>query len=294
MERWKVEGAHTGQTLIAFIKDHLGPSISSKQIKRAVDSGCCFLNGKGERFASRPVGRGDIVEFTLPDTAVRKVAAASDAGRFLYVDDSVIAYDKPAGLASDGDRLKELVNAVYPGSILLHRLDKDTTGVLLFARNLKAARVIEEQFKQRLVEKKYFALVDGRIKKQCGNIENTLGKISVFEGQTLWGEVSPEKGLPAQTEWEVVKRGSDATLVMCKPRTGRTHQLRVHMSSLGHPILGDSQYGKRFKCAYKPSRFLLHAAELAFQHPVTGKPLVVSAPLPQDFNDAINVLMGVK
>lgn len=294
MERWKVEAAQSGQTLLSFIKGCLGPSISAKQIKRAVDGGSCLLNGRGERFASRLVGRGDVVEFSMPERQEKKPTGGTHSLRFLYADELVFALDKPAGMVSDGVRMKEAIGSIYPGSILLHRLDKDTTGVLLFARTPEAAEAIEKQFKQRQVAKTYYAIVDGVIKQKTGKIDNFLGKIGACHGQTLWGEVAGGKGLPAYTEWEVVKKGREATMVVCKPRTGRTHQLRVHLSGIDHPILGDSQYGKSFKCRYKPARCLLHAAEITFQHPSTGKLLTIESPFPEDFNEAAAALMGGK
>jgi 23S rRNA-/tRNA-specific pseudouridylate synthase len=149
-------------------------------------------------------------------------------------------------------------------------------------------------FKQRAVKKQYHALVDGKVKGDRGTIDNALGKICSYQGQSVWGEVPPGQGLPARTDWEVVARGADATLLLCRPMTGRTHQIRVHLSGMGHPILGDSQYGKTFTCAFRPQRCMLHASELAFEHPVTGKEIAIHSPLPEDFKEAIARVMEGK
>ena len=119
-----------------------------------------------------------------------------------------------------------------------------------------------------------------------GKVENYLGKKQAYAGQTIWGAVSPSRGLYACTEWERLKKGDISSLVACHPTTGRTHQIRVHMAEMGHPILGDYQYGKRFLCPYRPPRILLHAEEFSFYHPSTGKSLCLTAPLPDDFKIA--------
>jgi RluA family pseudouridine synthase len=294
MERWNVDAGHSGLTLMAFLRERLGPAVSAKQIKRAVDSGFCLLNGRAERFASRLVGKGDIIECDPAAAQPRRGPLVDDAKRVLFADDTVVAYDKPAGVASDSETLHQWIEKRYPGSILLHRLDKDTTGVLLFARTREAADAIEAQFKQRKVKKSYLALVDGAVKEPRGTIDNALAKISTYQGQSLWGEVAADKGLRARTDWEAARRGGGSTLMICRPLTGRTHQIRVHMSGMGHPILGDAQYGRVFKCPFRPGRCLLHASEVAFEHPVTGKTVVISAPLPEDFNSALIQLMGEK
>jgi RluA family pseudouridine synthase len=171
--------------------------------------------------------------------------------------------------------------------ILLHRLDKDTTGVLLFARNEVAAKEIENLFKKRHIKKTYLAIVRGIPSKSSGIIKNYLGKLHTYHGQTIWGAVSENKGLPAKTFWKIKKKCGDASLLICHPETGRTHQIRAHLSELGHPILGDHQYGGTTTGLYHPERVLLHASELTFEHPTTKKMIHIKSPLPEDFITAI-------
>ena len=130
------------------------------------------------------------------------------------------------------------------------------------------------------------AIVDGQIERASGIIDNYLGKKREYAGQTLWGAVKPSEGLAAVTEWQCLKRGELASLVACFPKTGRTHQLRVHLADLGHPILGDFQYGKDFQCPYRSPRILLHAEEIGLRHPQSGAWMEFHAAFPEDFQQA--------
>ena len=289
MGTWKVSKEHSGLSLQAFLKEQLGVGISSKQIKRSIDAGKCLLNGQAERFGSRPVGTGDKVEFNASTPTVED---AVDSANILYVDEVVIAYNKPPGVLSDSVSLAGALKKQFGDVILLHRLDKETSGVLLFARTPSAAEAIETLFKKRLVHKTYLAMIDGVPAKVSGVIDNYLGKISTFQGQTLWGAVPKERGLHARTDWHIEKKGEEAALLVCYPQTGRTHQIRVHLSGMGHAILGDHQYGRTFRCRYQAPRILLHAAEVVFDHPVNKKQLKISAPLPEDFQKTINELIS--
>jgi 23S rRNA pseudouridine955/2504/2580 synthase/23S rRNA pseudouridine1911/1915/1917 synthase len=293
MTRWEIKKDHTGTSLQAFLKEMLGESLSGKQIKKLIDSGKCLLNGKAERFSSRLVGTGDKVELILPSQA--KVEASSPIDhtkRILYHDSELLAYNKPAGLSSDSPTLLENLQKIHGPLVLLHRLDKETTGVLLFAKNHQAAKAIETLFRQRQIKKTYLALVSGVPAKSSGSIENYLGKLHVYHGQSVWGVVPKDKGVLAKTSWEVKEKGKKATLMICRPETGRTHQIRVHLSGLGHPIIGDHHYGYVFFGTYTPERLLLHAAEIAFDHPKSGQPMVIKAELPPDFKDAMKYLLG--
>jgi 23S rRNA pseudouridine955/2504/2580 synthase/23S rRNA pseudouridine1911/1915/1917 synthase len=292
MDRWEVSQKQSGISLQVFLKEKLGEGVSAKQIKRAIDAGKCLLNGKAERFSSRLVGFGDKVELDIsPPKEKSKQVDIKESERVLYSDDDLIAYNKPASIVSDSKDLLDVLEKRFGSVILLHRLDKDTTGVLLFARNELAAKAIETLFKKRLVKKTYLAFVNGIPAKSSGVIENFLGKLHVYQGQTVWGAVLREKGLLAKTTWEIKKKGKGAALILCRPETGRTHQIRVHLSSLGHPILGDHQYGRAFTCDYRPQRVLLHAAEIVFEHPRTKQLLTIKAVLPEDFLDATKRLL---
>ena len=203
--------------------------------------------------------------------------------KILYQDQELLILDKPAEIASESPQLAEM------GGFLVHRLDKGTSGVLIFAKTKVMRDQMFALFRRHQVEKSYLALVDGVPRQSSGSIENQLGKLHEYQGQTLWGVV--EKGLYACTEWHLERSGTEAALLRCYPKTGRTHQIRVHLNGIGHPILGDHQYGRRFKCHYRPARVLLHAQSVSFPHPTSGQQLTIEAPLPTDFQEAINQLL---
>lgn len=282
MNHWRVSHDESGASLVVFLKQKLSQGPSQKQIKSAIEKGACQLNGKIERFASTRVGAGDKVSF-----AEEMLQAASDKRGFaqdqvLYTDSVFIAYNKPAGISSE--ELLGCLTASFDDSLLaVHRLDKDTSGVILFAKGKENARMIEGLFRKRAVEKTYLAIVDGIVLDDAGAVRNFLGKKSVYHGQTLWGEVERSKGAFAETLWKCLQRGQTASLLSCTPKTGRTHQIRVHLSSLGHPILGDYQYGKAFKCSFRPVRQMLHAFRLVFFLPLLDKQVCIEAPVPSDF-----------
>jgi len=135
--------------------------------------------------------------------------------------------------------------------------------------------------------------VDGRVKEKEGMIDNYLGKKGGYEGQTLYGEVlQKEKGLRAITHFQTLAHGKESSLLLCDLKTGRTHQIRVHFSEKGHPLLGDHQYGRKFSCPFEPSRHLLHAWKLSFIHPFTKKKIELKSPIPRDFQKALEDLFS--
>lgn len=278
---WVVAPEASGTKLIDFIKTKLN-HLSARHIKRTIEQKGCHVNGRTERFASMILRRGDRVSFAEDEASRDEVKPVN---RILHEDSAFLFYDKPSGIASDDPQLLQTLRRQHPSLELVHRLDKETSGVLLFAKSHAYFEKMVQIFKEKLVDKEYLALVDGVPHKKQGTIDNFMGKIASFQGQTLWGEVAG--GLPARTEWLVEKGGAEAALLRCFPITGRTHQLRVHFSGMGHPILGDSQYGRRFRCPFKPRRCLLHARKLSFTHPDTGDRLEVEAPLPEDFLEAM-------
>lgn len=294
MEQWTVTKAESGMRLLDFLRSKHPHSTSVRSLKKAIEAGAGLINGKVERFASKPVGTGDRISFHTPSGGSEPAAKAPvdfDQARVLYVDEWLLVYDKPAGVPSDSSKFLAALQAHYPSAKLAHRLDRDTTGALVFALSADVNEALEQLFRARQVHKTYCALVDGVPVRSKGVVENYIGKLSVYQGQTLWGAVPPAKGSAAVTRWQVKTRGTAAALVLCYPATGRTHQIRVHLSGLGHPILGDYQYGKSFKCPYRPARMMLHAREVAFEHPVTQRELRVQAPVPPDFIAACNAVL---
>ncbi|MCP5506230.1 MAG: RluA family pseudouridine synthase [Chlamydiales bacterium] len=253
----------TEDSLLQFLKEKT--KLSGREIKRALDEGACRLNGKIERFGSVKLKVGDRVLFHPP----KKVATGTLD--ILYQDPSLTLFNKPAGIVSAAER----------GHHLVHRLDKGTSGVLLMARTLPMKKALELLFKKREIKKIYIALVKGVPKKERGTIENKLGKKGSFHGQTLYGAMPT--GQKAVTHYKVLKKGKGYALLELHPETGRTHQLRVHLSELGHPILGDLLYGRDVSFPKEIDRLCLHAYRLTFPHPKTGKKVQATAPLPHLF-----------
>lgn len=288
--KWEVSKEDSGIKLLAFIKSQLKESYSSRQLKDAIERGLCQINHRVERFASTMLGEGDIIVFHLDRLkSVLSVTSVSQS-RVLYVDEDILVYNKPVGVVSDDPEFLKGIQKLFSGSRLVHRLDKETSGALLMARHQPVFLALCELFKARVVSKTYLAIVDGKLKKHSGVIENYLGKLHSYQGQTVWGKVSQEKGVFAKTSWKLQKKGSEASLIVCYPETGRTHQIRIHLSGLGHPILGDNQYGRQFECSYIPQRCLLHALEISFEHPVKKEILTIKAPIPEDFKEAMTIL----
>ncbi|SRR5581483_5507966 len=283
--KWRVSKKHAGMRLLQFLRENCPEAPSVKMIKRAIDSKLCTVNHRTETFSSYTLSENDTVvlrscAFDQPkETNAVKVPV-------LYEDKEILIVNKPAGLISDNKSLK----ACFPDHKnleLAHRLDKETTGVLILAKTAKAKEKMVALFKERAIRKLYLALVDGVVAKDEGTVDNFLGKKSTFQGQTVYGAVDRKEGQRALTYWQCLKRGASASVMRCEPFTGRTHQLRVHLSAMGHPILGDTQYGKKFVCRLRPQRNLLHAYSVVFTHPTSGEEIKVIAPIPLDFKEAL-------
>ena len=188
----------------------------------------------------------------------------------LHQDDQVIVVDKPAGLlsvpgklAGRGDCLESRLRIVFWDSLLVHRLDCDTSGVMIFARTKAAQGFLGQEFEQRRAKKSYVARVLGRVEGESGRIDLPIGADWPNRPKQI---VDPVNGRAAVTDWEVIARGDGETRVRLRPLTGRSHQLRVHMLDLGHPILGDQIYSGD---AARFGRLMLHAETLALHHPGT-------------------------
>jgi 23S rRNA pseudouridine1911/1915/1917 synthase len=218
----------------------------------------------------------------------------------IYEDDDLIVINKPAGIVvhpGAGQREHTLVNALLhhfpnlsgvggterPG--VVHRLDKETSGCLAVAKNDATHRGLSAQFEARSVEKVYLALVRGRLRKTAGTIEEKIGRHPKHRQRMA---VQLSRGRAAKTEYRLINSSNEMSLVECKLHSGRTHQIRVHLHHLGHPVLGDKVYGARFAKTFP--RQMLHAWKLGFQHPRTVEWKSFEAPLPEDFHNALNSL----
>ena len=200
----------------------------------------------------------------------------------LHYDHQIVVVDKPTGLLSVpgrgaylADCLITRVQAVFPSALLVHRLDRDTSGVIVFALSAHAQRHISLQFEQRKTRKVYIALVAGQVQDKTGIVDLPLIVDWPNRPRQM---VCHETGKPAVTEWQVMRSKDTETRLRLKPKTGRSHQLRVHCLALGHPILGDPFYASGAAANYP--RMMLHSEELRLKHPETGKGLKFRSPAP--------------
>ena len=212
----------------------------------------------------------------------------SDGTRILHADESCLAVDKPSGLLSvpgrgpdKQDCLARRVQQQYPDARVVHRLDMATSGIWLMARGERMQRILGQAFEQRLVDKRYVAVVAGRVTPPAsadgwGDIDLPLAADWPRRPQQ---RVDPERGRPSHTRWRILEAGQDVTRLELVPRTGRSHQLRVHLQAIGHPIVGDALYAPPEVQALAP-RLLLHACGLRLTHPATGAPLAIDCPAP--------------
>lgn len=260
--------AEDSERLLLFLQQRLPVTVSGKALKKALESNICRVNGRIERFASRRLSRGDRVELRGSFERERQPL------RILWEDAYAAIVDKPAGWVCEEGR--------FPYA-LAHRLDKETSGALLLVKG--DPEPFQNLFRMGAIQKEYWALVDGLL-KDSGECKSRLVRKKMFEGQTIWGS-SPHSGLPAHTRWQVLRNGLDATLLSCEPVTGRTHQIRVHLAEIGHPLLVDRQYARQFRSKIWAPRPLLHSHRLAFLHPITGESISVDAPLPPDFESCL-------
>ncbi|AEN78202.1 RluA family pseudouridine synthase [Ligilactobacillus ruminis] len=270
---------------------------SRSQIKQLIDGGNITVNGKTEK-AKYKVKSGDVIRLEEPETKTLELRPENIPLDIVYEDDDVIVINKPQGMVvhpAPGHDEHTLVNALLyhcplstingtfrPG--IVHRIDKDTSGLLMVAKNDKAHRSLAKQLKDKTNIREYVALVHGRIAEDEGTINAPIGR-SLKDRKK---QAVVKDGRNAVTHFEVLKRYRDYTFVKCILETGRTHQIRVHMKYIGHPLVGDPLYGP--KKTIKGNGQFLHAGKLGFVHPTTGKLLVFEAPLPKIFQECLEKL----
>jgi 23S rRNA pseudouridine1911/1915/1917 synthase len=293
-----VSAERVGLRLDRFLALEL-PEFSRSRLQTLIRGGFVTVN----RQTARPrdlVRRNDIVRVAEP--AVESIEARPEEIPLdvLYEDDDLLVINKPAGLVvhpGAGHQAHTLVNALLahctdlsgiggkerPG--IVHRLDKETSGCVVVAKNDFAHRSLSEQFAGRSVQKIYLALVCGALRKSSGTIDAPIARHPVHRQKM---SVAPARGRTAVTEYRVLKSAHERSLVECKIHSGRTHQIRVHFHHLGHPVLGDKVYGGATRDAYP--RHMLHSYRLGFAHPRTGEWKQFEAPLPPDFAEVIRAL----
>jgi len=275
------------------------PEYSRSRLQQLVRTGFVRLNGATTR-PRHLVRSGDKIELT--EAPLEKIDNQPEPIplEVLFEDKDIIVINKPPGLVvhpGAGHRQHTLVNALLshcptlsgiggkerPG--IVHRLDKETSGCLVVAKNDWAHRELSRQFAERSVEKIYLALVAGKLRKDAGVIEEKIGRHPVHRQRM---SVASARGRPAKTDYRVVCSGDQASLVECRLYSGRTHQIRVHLHHLGHPVLGDKVYAAHL--AKNFPRHMLHAWKLGFRDPRSGDSKSFEAPLPDDFTTAMKMI----
>lgn len=273
-------------------------ALPRSRVKELILEGRVTVNGLPAK-PSRPVRLGEVVRVDLPPPAPPEVLVPEDlAVAVVYEDEELAVVDKPAGLAvhpGAGRPRGTLVNALLarmgklsqldpsrPG--IVHRLDKDTSGLMVVARTEHAHRLLAAQIRQRTARRTYLALLRGSVPWQERTVHAPIGRHPVHRQRM----VVLREGRQATTHFRVVERFADYTLVECQLETGRTHQIRVHTRHLGHPVAGDPVYGQRGELGL--ARQFLHAWRLSFTHPRTGQVLEFTSPLPQDLQQVVDSL----
>jgi 23S rRNA pseudouridine1911/1915/1917 synthase len=284
----------------------LKSNITRSGIQRLIKSGLAMVNGGVEKPGYK-VRAGDVIELIVPDEPDTILIAEDIPLDILWEDDHMVVVNKPPGMVvypAVGNRSGTLMNALAfrcrklspvgaplrPG--IVHRLDKDTSGIMVIAKDNVTHYNLVDQFREREIEKQYLALVFGDLKDDNGEIKKAIGR-SWSNRKKM--STKARRAKEAITQYEVVQRFGYATLARVRILTGRTHQIRVHFAFIGHPVLGDSLYGKKLKLEtakgfIKFSRQMLHACSLKLKHPATGDYREFKAPMPGDMQEAIDKL----
>jgi 23S rRNA pseudouridine1911/1915/1917 synthase len=292
-----------GTRLDRYLTDQAS-DLSRSAIRRLIDTGQITVSGEPAK-ASYRLKPGDRVVAYLPQPELSEPVAEAIPLSIVYEDEVLIVVDKPAGMVihpAPGHQSGTLVNALLahcpelaatgggaqdarPG--VVHRLDRDTSGLILVAKNEQIRRALQRQFQARQVHKVYVALLEGQLQTARGRIEAPLGRDPRHRQRMA---VVPG-GREAVTEYRLLAsfRGGDYSLVEAEPKTGRTHQIRVHFASIGHPVVGDAVYGRR-RTRLPVARQFLHAQRLGFNHPLTGQAMEFEAPLPEDLTAVLRLL----
>jgi 23S rRNA pseudouridine1911/1915/1917 synthase len=311
---FEVDASDVGQRLDRVVTAHC-PELSRTRVQELIEAGLVTVNGHASKGAHRLHG-GERIEVQARERPPLRAEPESIPLDILYEDDDVIAVNKPAGMivhAGAGVSSGTLVNALLgrgqslsqSGGVLrpgiVHRLDKETSGVILVAKNDAAHAKLGDAFRQRTVSKTYIALVHGSIAERSGRIEMAIGRdplhrVRMATEQKTWHRAKLSNPREARTDWRALLRMDSATLLDVQLHTGRTHQIRVHFSALKHPVVGDTLYGAagqlRVGTTLLPPlhRNFLHAAKLVFSQPRTGARVEVRAPLPLELRSFLRAL----
>ena len=277
------------------------PEQTRSYLQKLIKDGEVLVNGKTVK-AGYQLTKGDEVSVNIPEPKELDVEPQKMDLDIVYEDDDVILINKPKGMVvhpAPGHTTDTLVNGLLyhckdhlsgingvarPG--IVHRIDRDTTGILIVCKNDMSHNSIAAQLKEHSITRRYRALVHGNVKNDTGTVEGPIGRHPVDRKKMA---INERNGKPAVTHYTVLERFGNYTLIECVLETGRTHQIRVHMTSIGHPLVGDEVYGPA-KCPFKLQGQSLHAMVLGFVHPRTGEYMEFSADLPAYFEDLLRKL----
>lgn len=287
-----------GQRLDVFLSENY-PDRTRSFLKKLIEDGHVLLNGKSVK-AGAKLKEGDEVEVSIPEAGETAIPAQDIPLDIVYQDADIAVINKPQGMVTHpaaGNYEGTLVNALLyhlddlsgingelrPG--IVHRLDKDTSGLIVVAKNDTAHQELSRQLQEREIRKTYVALVHGNVKQEEGSVNAAIGR----DRRDRKKMAVTADGRPAVSNFRVLKRYGSYTLLEVEIPTGRTHQIRVHLKYMGHPVAGDSVYTRQ-KNSFGVEGQLLHAQKIAFRHPVTGVELAFEAPLPAQFQNALEKL----
>lgn len=300
MNNWIVTKEQAGVRIDKYLSE-ADPDLTRSYLQKLIKEGHVLVGDQPVK-ANYKVREDDSISLDLPEPEVLDVVAEDIPLDIVYEDDDVLLVNKPKGMVvhpAAGHYTGTLVNAIMyhckdslstingvmrPG--IVHRIDRDTTGLLIVCKNDKAHNSLAEQLKVHSITRKYYAIVWNNIKEDEGKVDAPIGRHPVDRKKMA---INHKNGKEAVTHFRVLERFGDFTLVECILETGRTHQIRVHMASIGHPLLGDEVYGPA-KRPYKTEGQALHAGVFGFVHPSTGEYMAFEAPLPKYFEDILDKL----
>ena len=289
-----------GERLDAFLARTV-ENLSRSGAQKLIEEGCVLLSGKPGKKNDR-LTSGQEISVTIPEPKETDIAPREMKLDIVYEDDDLLVINKPKGLVVHpaaghqddtlvnglmfalGDQLSGINGELRPG--IVHRIDKDTSGLLAVAKNDFAHVILASQLKDHTMARTYEAVVCGNLKEDSGTVDAPISRHPADRKKMC---IAARDGRNAVTHWEVAKRYRGYTHVRCHLETGRTHQIRVHMASIGHPIVGDSVYGRKKPELGQDSQ-VLHAGVLCFRHPRDQRPVIVSAALPEYFQGVLDIL----